>query len=535
MKYSICLLLGVVAMRGPSAWSAQPLVYERFENSAVGTVRGGVAFVEDVVGLREANRYAAAFDGQADTCIDYGCEARVTSTTFTIEAFVKVAQRSDYAAIAADWNEEGNDRSWALVVAPRGSLRFDVSPDGGFHSGNKLETLPRLIEPGRWYHVAAVSQGDTSRIYVNGQLVAEGQRALSGIFTGDQARLKIGNVDRFATQGPRPWQGWLDEVRITPEALAPADFVRTREPLPAPSGPLPARYVMPFVATDAATARDWQTAARARLLELVERQEARRSTDDVPLDFQVGEPEDKVGYKLYPASFRGNDGTRLRCLLAIPAGPGPFPALLALHGHGGSCDVVFDPTSIYQGLADRFARGGYVVLAPSFPHRDYCATNLWDLFRSVDILQSRAEVDRERLGVAGLSMGGEWTMWSAACDPRLKAAVVSGWMCTTEGVFAVPNCPCWELPGFVDLMDVCEVHLLIAPRPLLFESAERDECFPIAFTRQGFARVQAGYRVFGAEDAVRQDVWPAGHLWHGDVAYPFIDQALGGRSASVAR
>ena len=49
-------------------------------------------------------------------------------------------------------------------------------------------------------------------------------------------------------------------------------------------------------------------------------------------------------------------------------------------------------------------------------------------------------------------------------------------------------------------MDVCEVHLLIAPRPLLFESAERDECFPIAFTRQGFARVQAGYRVFGAED-----------------------------------
>ena len=190
----------------------------------MGTVRGGVAFVEDVIGwggLREANRYAAAFDGQAETCIDYGCETQVTSTNFTIEAFVKVAQRSDYAAIAADWSEEGNDRSWAFVIAPRGSLRFDVSPDGGFHSGNKLETAPRLIEPGRWYHVAAVSQGDTSRIYVNGQLVAEGQRALSGIFTGDQAHLKIGNVDRFATQGPRPWQGWLDEVRITPEALRP--------------------------------------------------------------------------------------------------------------------------------------------------------------------------------------------------------------------------------------------------------------------------------------------------------------------------
>ena len=72
---------------------------------------------------------------------------------------------------------------------------------------------------------------------------------------------------------------------------------------------------------------------------------------------------------------------------------------------------------------------------------------LWDLLRLVDILQSRSEVDPERLGVGGLSMGGEWTMWSAACDPRLKAAVVSGWMCTTEGVFAVPNCECWELAG----------------------------------------------------------------------------------------
>ena len=193
--------------------------------------------------------------------------------------------------------------------------------------------------------------------------------------------------------------------------------------------------------------------------------------------------------------------------------------------------MVFDPTTIYHGMADRFARGGYVVLAPSLPHRDYCAMMLWDLLRLVDILQSRAEVDRERLGVAGLSMGGEWTMWSAACDPRLKAAVVSGWMCTTEGVFAVPNCPCWELPGFVELMDVCEVHLLIAPRPLLFESAEQDPCFPIEYTRQGFARVRAGYRVFGAEDKVQQDVWPAGHEWHGDMAYPLIDKALGGHAA----
>ncbi len=535
MRYCLIVLLGVACWLWPAAAWAQPLISERFENGTAGAAAGGVSFVEDVVGwggLSMPNRYAAAFDGSADTGVDFGPDRQVTSSDFTVEAFVKLAARTGYAAIAADWNEEGQQRSWALVVTPQGGLRFDISPDGGFHAGNKLETRSRLLEPGQWYHVAAVSQGNTSRLFVNGRPVAECVRAVPGIFADDRAHLKIGNVDAYATQGPRPWSGCIDEVRITEQALAPDEFCRTRQAMPAARGPVPERYELPFVAADRESAQRWQEAARARLFELVERQLPRRSTDEVPLDFQLGEPVSRDGYTAYPASFQGNDGQRIDCRFTVPAGsPGPFPAMLALHGHGGSCDVVFDHTTNYFGMADRFARGGYVVLAPSFPHREYCATMLWDLLRLVDILQSRPEVDPERMGVAGLSMGGEWTMWSAACDPRLKAAVVSGWMCTTEGVFAVPNCACWELPGFVALMDVCEVHLLIAPRPVLFESAEQDSCFPIAYTRQGFARIQAGYRLFGAEQNVQQDSWPSGHEWHGERAYPFIDQVLGGHAA----
>jgi hypothetical protein len=292
---------------------------------------------------------------------------------------------------------------------------------------------------------------------------------------------------------------------------------------------------MPFVAETKDEALAWQNQARARLLELVGRQSARVPTEKTPIGLKLGKPEDKDAYTLYTGSFQGNGkkGTRYSVRLAVPKGKGPFPAMLCLHGHGGSKEQVFDPKSIYHGFADRFARGGYVVLAPSFPHRKYAAMMLWDLFRCVDILASRPEVDAKRIGVAGLSMGGEWTMWIAACDERLKVAVVSGWMCTTEGVFSVPNCACWCLPGFVELMDACEVHLLIAPRPLLFESAERDGCFPIRYTKQGYARIRAGYEVFGAESAVKQDTWPAGHEWHGVVAYPFVDKALGGRAAKA--
>jgi acetyl esterase/lipase len=318
-------------------------------------------------------------------------------------------------------------------------------------------------------------------------------------------------------------------------AAAPAEAPGKRGPANEPKSRVPAKYEMPFTATTREDAVAWQQRARARLLELVEKQEPRHSTAEVPLDFQPGTPTDQGDYTLAKGSFQGNAGrgTRFPCLLAVPKGNGekPRPAMLCLHGHGGSAEQVFDPKTLYHGLADRFARGGYVVLAPTFPHRKYAAMTLWDLFRCVDILASRPEVDPQRIGVAGLSMGGEFTMWIAACDPRLRAAVVSGWMCTTEGVFAVPNCACWELPGFVELMDVCEVHLLIAPRPVLFESAERDGCFPIRHTRQGFARVRAGYKVFGAEDDCRQDTWPAGHEWHGLAAYPFVDKILGGHSA----
>jgi pimeloyl-ACP methyl ester carboxylesterase len=302
------------------------------------------------------------------------------------------------------------------------------------------------------------------------------------------------------------------------------------------AGQVPAKFEVPFAARTKEEAAAWQQRARARLLELVAAQQPRVPTSEVPLDLQVGKPEDKGAYVLFPASFQGSNktATRFPARLCVPKGAGPFPAMLCLHGHGGSMEQVFDAAGIYHAFADRFARGGYVVLAPSFTdHAKYAAMRLWDLMRCVDILAGRPEVDAARIGVGGLSMGGEWTMWLAACDERLKVAVVSGWMCTTEGVFSVPNCACWCLPGFVELMDVCEVHLLIAPRPLLFESAEGDGCFPIAHTKRGFARIRAGYQVFGAEEAVQQDAFPGGHEWHGVVAYPLVDKVLGGRAAEA--
>ena len=50
-----------------------------------------------------------------------------------------------------------------------------------------------------------------------------------------------------------------------------------------------------------------------------------------------------------------------------------------------------------------------------------------DAIHGLDLLAARSEVDTERLGVFGSSLGGQFTFWTTALDARVKAAVVSGW------------------------------------------------------------------------------------------------------------
>jgi hypothetical protein len=52
---------------------------------------------------------------------------------------------------------------------------------------------------------------------------------------------------------------------------------------------------------------------------------------------------------------------------------------------------------------------------------------VFDTMRGVDFLESLPWVDSDRMGVAGLSLGGAKAGWMLALDPRLKMALVAGW------------------------------------------------------------------------------------------------------------
>jgi len=68
---------------------------------------------------------------------------------------------------------------------------------------------------------------------------------------------------------------------------------------------------------------------------------------------------------------------------------------------------------------------------------------------------------------------------------------------------------------------------LIAPRPLFVEAGERDRIFPIAASRESFARVKKVYEVFGAADKVEQEIFPGEHSFYGGRGLPFAAKHLG--------
>ncbi len=107
----------------------------------------------------------------------------------------------------------------------------------------------------------------------------------------------------------------------------------------------------------------------------------------------------------------------------------------------------------------------------------------WDDRRAVDYLASRPEVNRDRIGCLGLSIGGLRTAYLIGSDPRVKAACVMGWM--TEFPAQIRNYlrnHTWMVyvPGLFNVMDLADVAALHAPGALLVQQCKQDALFPLA-------------------------------------------------------
>jgi pimeloyl-ACP methyl ester carboxylesterase len=158
------------------------------------------------------------------------------------------------------------------------------------------------------------------------------------------------------------------------------------------------------------------------------------------------------------------------------------------------------------------------------------AENLRDSLWAVEVLARHEEVDAGRLGCVGLSYGGRMTMLTAALEPRIKVAVISGAANVMQERIRGPySCGAQIIPGLLPVGDVPEIAGLIAPRYCLWEVGSRDTLIHPKWADEALTRQRRVYRATGAEERLTVDRFAGGHVWHGAQAYPLLERVLGGK------
>lgn len=285
--------------------------------------------------------------------------------------------------------------------------------------------------------------------------------------------------------------------------------------------------------------------------------DVRQGPATLPLDGQIIE-------RLSFASEKKADGhvERVPVLIIRPDGPTKRrPAVIVLHGTGGSKEglkpwlvelakegiVAVAIDARYHGEREGASKGteaynDAITRAWRSPngqpqeHPFYYDT-CWDLWRTIDYLESRADVDPKRIGMFGISMGGIQTWLAAAVDERVAVAVpaiaVQSFRWSLEhdrwqgrartiadaheaaakdlGEPEVNAKVCralWEkvIPGILGPFDGPSMLRLFAGRPLLILNGENDPNCPIEGAEVAFSAALSAFKDVGASDRLKVSV-----------------------------
>jgi len=254
-------------------------------------------------------------------------------------------------------------------------------------------------------------------------------------------------------------------------------------------------------------------------------------------------------------TYASEAGHRVPAYLLTPHDlTAPAPAVLCLHGSGGARGRTAGLGEDYARYALELAERGYVTIAPDYPlfgdnHVDLAQLGyvsgtmkgIWDHMRAVDLLVSLPEVDAQRIGCIGLSLGGHNSLFVSVFDDRIRAVVTSsgfdsfadymggnltGWCqtCYMPRIATVYEKDPARVP-----FDFPEILGALAPRPLYIHAPLGDSNFRVDSVRRCVAAAAAVYRLFDAQENLVA-VYPEGG--HGfptearEEAYRFLDRVL---------
>lgn len=141
-----------------------------------------------------------------------------------------------------------------------------------------------------------------------------------------------------------------------------------------------------------------------------------------------------ANYRRFLVSYQ-SDGLKILALLTIPNGAAPaggWPAIVFNHGY--IPPDVYRTTERYVAYVDGFARNGYVVLKPDYRGHGFSegeARGAYgfpdyaiDVLNAVASLKRHPQVDANRIGMWGHSMGGYLTLRTMVVSQDVKAGVI---------------------------------------------------------------------------------------------------------------
>jgi dienelactone hydrolase len=325
---------------------------------------------------------------------------------------------------------------------------------------------------------------------------------------------------------------------------------------------------------------------RAAFLKMLERPKV----DADPKQYEPAKIEHEFTVEhLSIATERKADGSieRVPVLIFKPEkSSGRLPTVIVLHGTGGKKEGE-------RGLCEALAKRGIIAVAidaryhgeriPGGAHgsQEYVAAitkawhtksgepqehpfyydTCWDLWRTLDYLTTRDDVDPERIGMIGISMGGIEIWLAASVDERVRVAVpVIGvqslrwslehdlWQGRANTIRGAHEAAAKDLgepqvngrvcralwskviPGILDQYDCPSMIRLFAGRPLLILNGEKDPNNPLGGAKLAFASAEAAYREAGAADKLQIEVAAGvGHQFtreHQELALKWFDRWL---------
>jgi dienelactone hydrolase len=281
-----------------------------------------------------------------------------------------------------------------------------------------------------------------------------------------------------------------------------------------PAGEMLKRYLLDQ-ARQQFTARRQAIAAIKTPEDVARRQKAMRSfllrslgdlPERTPLDPTVVGSLTREGYRVEKVIFESRPNHHVTANLYLPAGKPPFPGVLLPCGHSdngkayegyqracillaknGMAVLCYDPIGQGERLQLLDAHGKPVVrnttehtmegIGALLVGRQLASYRIWDGFRAMDYLESRPEVDPDRLGCTGNSGGGTLTAYLMALDDRIKVAAPSCFITSVERLFATigPQDAEQNITGDVAAgLEHADYVTIRAPKPTLLTVGTRD-------------------------------------------------------------